>query len=93
MPTNKVKENREVVKQKNELAEQKNKIVKQKNDLLEEEHDDNKPLPETDLNTESPTPGSMSEGNLSNNEYGRERRQTPHRKMFITGSDDDGQAV
>ena len=54
----------------------------------------NKPaLPVKNLDTSSPTPGSMSEGNLSNNIYGRTRRRTPHRKTFITGSDDDGQAV
>jgi hypothetical protein len=48
---------------------------------------------DTDPDTSNPSPGSMSEGNLSNNVYGRERRSTPHRKMFITGSDNDGQAV
>lgn len=48
---------------------------------------------DTDPDTSNPSPGSMSEGNLSNNPYGRERKSTPHRKTFITGSDDDGQAV
>jgi hypothetical protein len=48
---------------------------------------------DTDQDTSSPTPGSMSEGNQSNNPYGRERRRVPHSKMNITGSDDDGQAV
>lgn len=50
-------------------------------------------LPRQDADTSSPTPGSMSEGNLSNNEFGRVRRRTPHAKTFITGSDDDGQTV
>ena len=80
MPTNKTL-GKDKVKQQDELIDQKKK------------NKENKPLSEADIDTDSPTPGSMSEGNLSNNEYGRERRQTPHRKTFITGSDDDGQAV
>jgi hypothetical protein len=67
---------------KNKMQERKDNVKKNK---------DNKPVPNTD--TPSPTSGSMSEGNQSNNSYGRERRQTPHSKTFITGSDDDGQAV
>jgi hypothetical protein len=35
----------------------------------------------------------MSEGNQSNNPYGRERTKVPHSKTNITGSDDDGQNV
>ena len=46
-----------------------------------------------DPDTSSQTPGSMSEGNLSNNRYGRERTRTPHTKTSVMGSDDDGQAV
>jgi len=52
-----------------------------------------KVLPENNTDTSSPTPGSMSEGNLSNNRYGRTKGKVPHQKQFITGSDDDGQAV
>ena len=56
-------------------------------------HNTKKIFPQQDADTSSPTPGSMSEGNLSNNPYGRVRRRTPHAKTFVTGSDDDGQNV
>jgi hypothetical protein len=34
----------------------------------------------------------MSEGNLTNSRYDRERDSTLKDKTFITGTDDDGQA-
>ncbi|HMU44793.1 MAG TPA: hypothetical protein PKC72_00435 [Chitinophagaceae bacterium] len=48
-------------------------------------------LPRKNAETSSPTPGSMSEGNLSNRRFGRYKSRTPRRKLFITGTDDDGQ--
>lgn len=36
--------------------------------------------------------GSMSEGNLSNSRYGRERTRAYHDKTTMMGSDTDGQA-
>ncbi|MCG2612898.1 hypothetical protein LZZ85_01355 [Terrimonas sp. NA20] len=38
------------------------------------------------------TGGSMSEGNLSNSRYSRERTRLLRDKQFIMGSDSDGQA-
>jgi hypothetical protein len=38
------------------------------------------------------TGGSMSEGNLSNSRYSRERTRLLRDKQFIMGSDNDGQA-
>ena len=43
-------------------------------------------------NNATNTGGSMSEGNLSNSRYGRERTQAYHDKSTVTGSDTDGQA-
>ena len=69
------------------------KMKKQQGDKKQDDKKTKKILPVQDADTSSPTPGSMSEGNLSNNPYGRVRRRTPHAKTFITGSDDDGQNV
>lgn len=66
------------------------KKVQQKNDNRKEKKEE--VLPRESMDTSSPSPGSMSEGNLSNNRYGRTRNRTPHTKKFVTGSDDDGQA-
>jgi hypothetical protein len=67
------------------------KNIKQRGETSNEKKKE-KILPLQDIDTSSPSPGSMSEGNLSNNPYGRVRRRTPHAKTFITGTDDDGQA-
>jgi hypothetical protein len=50
-------------------------------------------LPQNDADTSGSTNSSMSEGDLSNNRFGRGRARTPHDKTFVTGSDDDGQSV
>ncbi|HEX2845196.1 MAG TPA: hypothetical protein VHN59_01515 [Chitinophagaceae bacterium] len=36
--------------------------------------------------------GSMSEGNLSNSRYTRERTRSLHDKQLVMGSDNDGQS-
>ncbi len=68
-----------------------------KNKIQQKEEDSKKKkkeeiLPPADPDTLGQTPGSMSEGNLSNNRYGRERTRTPHTKTSVMGSDEDGQA-
>jgi len=44
------------------------------------------------VNEETNSDGSMSQGNLSNSRYGRERTQALHEKTGVMGSDTDGQA-
>jgi hypothetical protein len=53
----------------------------------------NEVLPEQVANRTNEETGSMSEGNLTNERLGRVRTRTPHEKTFISGTDDDGQAV
>ncbi|RYY54478.1 MAG: hypothetical protein EOO09_14130 [Chitinophagaceae bacterium] len=50
------------------------------------------PQVNNDENTATNTGGSMSEGNLSNSRYGRERTRAYHDKTTVMGSDTDGQA-
>lgn len=53
----------------------------------------NKIVPQTGTDTSvTNTGGSMSEGNLSNSRYTRERTRSLHDKQFIMGSDNDGQS-
>jgi hypothetical protein len=68
------------------------KNKKQKKDDLKKKNKKEDILPQRNIDTSSPTPGSMSEGNLSNNRYGRERSRSLHEKTFVMGTDDDGQA-
>lgn len=51
-------------------------------------------VPQTNpaVNPATNTGGSMSEGNLSNSRYGRERTRAYHDKTTVMGSDTDGQA-
>ena len=67
------------------------KNIQQKEDPANKDKKE-KILPQENIDTSSPNPGSMSEGNLSNNRYGRVRKRVPHAKTFVTGTDDDGQA-
>lgn len=56
-------------------------------------NEQNKVVPQTGTMTDNTASGgSMSEGNLSNSRYGRERTRSLHDKQFIMGSDSDGQA-
>ena len=51
-----------------------------------------KVVPQTGTDTSATNAGgSMSEGNLSNSRYSRERTRSLHDKHAITGSDNDGQ--
>ena len=49
-------------------------------------------VPQDTHNESTDSGGSMSEGNLSNSRYGRERTQSLHDKTTVMGSDTDGQA-
>jgi hypothetical protein len=71
------------MKESNKKNRTKNREVKEKK-IIDVPH-------EGDINESSSN--TMSTGGLTSNRYGRERRQTPHSKEFITGSDDDGQNV
>ena len=53
---------------------------------------DKKNLPERGTDENTDTGGSMSEGNLSNSRYSRERTRSTHDKTGVMGSDNDGQA-
>lgn len=63
-------------------------------DTNEDNKDKKKVIPQTNVtgNDATNTGGSMSEGNLSNSRYGRERTQAYHDKSSVMGSDTDGQA-
>jgi hypothetical protein len=59
----------------------------------DQQHEQTKVIPQTGTDTgQTKTGGSMSEGNLSNNRYGRERTRSLHDKQFVMGSDNDGQS-
>ncbi|RYY09391.1 MAG: hypothetical protein EOO04_38495 [Chitinophagaceae bacterium] len=68
----------------------------QENDSSQQQENDTKKhkkiAPRNDSGTAETNSGSsMSEGNLSNSRYGREKTRSLHDKQSITGSDTDGQ--
>jgi len=71
------------------MPEKKDIQQPEKNNIIEENEDI---LRQRNVDTSNPSPGSMSEGNLTNSRYDRERDSTLKDKTFITGTDDDGQA-
>ena len=79
------------MKHENNLKGNHTSQVTKKPDNLQSE-EKRKVVPQTGTASETNSDGSMSEGNLSNSRYGRERTRSLHDKQFITGSDTDGQA-
>ncbi len=64
-----------------------------KKDQNQQKEEQTKVVPQTgNLPNATETGGSMSEGNLSNSRYSRERTRLLRDKQFIMGSDSDGQA-
>ena len=64
----------------------------QLNGSVKQQNDKNEKIVPPDDNAATNTGGSMSEGNLSNSRYSRERTRSFHDKTTIMGSDTDGQA-
>lgn len=81
---------RETMNQANNKNNHTGQLTKKPADQQNEKH---KVVPQTGTRAdETVSGGSMSEGNLSNSRYGRERTRSLHDKQFIMGSDNDGQA-
>jgi hypothetical protein len=71
---------------------QASQLSKKEQDQQQEKQ--SKVVPQTgNLPNATATGGSMSEGNLSNSRYSRQRTRLLLDKQFIMGSDNDGQAT
>ncbi|MET0462228.1 MAG: hypothetical protein ABW007_03710 [Chitinophagaceae bacterium] len=72
---------------------QASQLLKKQQEQDQQKDEKNKIVPQTgNLPNATDSGGSMSEGNLSNSRYSRERTRLLRDKQFIMGSDNDGQA-